>query len=115
MTIKREAPREIDSLVLTYGNLAKVIGAAVLLIGWTLGVYGWVASLDKKIDMLRVEQSMSSAQIREQIAGLETGRAESVKAINDLTRMVDRATGALDQLLSQSEKHASTGRPAPGL
>lgn len=89
---------------LTLNGLGKMVAAAIVLIGYTVAVYSWVARMDAKIDLMRTEQNLIHATIDKRLEGLAVDAADSRRLQSELVRTLDRTTVVLEQINKQLEQ-----------
>lgn len=89
---------EIEKQSLTVGTLAKLVVAAVVVIGWSLTCYAWVSRIDQRVELLRQEQMIQHQVIDQRLAQMVEDQKASQRATQDLARAVERANTLLEQM-----------------
>lgn len=88
----------LEQKKITIGNLIKIVSAVSFIIGWTITIYAWVTSIDHKVDILEQRYRLTHDVLTKQLQETEARTIQSEKAIQDLSRTIDKANLLLERL-----------------
>jgi hypothetical protein len=87
-----------EDSVITTGGLTKIVGAILLIIAYTVAVYAWIESIDRKYALLAQEFSLFRLTTNKQLEHLAAQGEAQRAATEQLNLTIARTNNLLESM-----------------